>query len=360
MQAVLMTGPQDVEVTEVDIDDPGPREVLVKTKAAGICATDHGVYTGRQTRPLPQVMGHESAGEVVAVGAEVTAVAPGDRVVTCLSVFCGTCAFCLTGRPALCTREGVVRSAEERPRLSKYGERVNQMSNLASWAEYLLVHENSVVAVDERLPHEYGAVMGCGVITGLGAVFHAAKVTPGSSVAVAGCGGVGMSIVQGARISGATQIIAIDTDPAKLKIARSVGATHVVNPTEADGTVDAVTDLSRGGVDFSFEAIGSAATAQQCFLMLRPGGLATLVGVQRGNTVELPGAKFAVEARIQGTLMGSNRFRLDIPRFVALYLDGRLSLKEYGSARISLADVPAALEGFGAAGNPVRTVIEFS
>jgi S-(hydroxymethyl)glutathione dehydrogenase/alcohol dehydrogenase len=354
-----MRGARDAKVDEVEIADPGPHEVLIKTVAAGICATDHGVYSGRQTRPLPQVMGHESAGIVEAVGRDVKDIKAGDHVVTCMSVFCGHCEYCLAGRPALCLKVGLTRGPEETPRLRTGDEPLNQMSGIGSWAEMLLVHEHAVVVVDERLPFEYGALMGCGMTTGLGAVFHAARVTPGSSVAVAGCGGVGMSIVQGARISGATQIIAIDTDPRKLEIARSVGATHTLNPAETEDVPAAVMDLSRGGVEFSFEAIGNPVTAQQCFLMLRPGGLTTLVGVQRGNTLEFPGGNFAWDRRIQGTYMGSNRFRLDIPRFVDLYLDGRLKLDDFVSARIQLGQIPGALENFGA-GGVVRTVIDFA
>jgi len=353
-----MRGAHDAKLEQVDVAAPGPHEVLIRTVAAGICATDHGVYTGRQTRPLPQVMGHESAGIVAAVGSDVVDVKPGDHVVTCMSVFCGHCEYCLSGRPALCLKVGLTRGPRETPRVSTEGELLNQMSGIGSWAEMLLVHEHAVVAVDPRLPFEYGALMGCGMVTGLGAVFHAAQVTPGSTVAVAGCGGVGMSIVQGARIAGAAQIIAIDIDPHKLDIARSVGATHVINPTGAPDIADAVTELSRGGVEFSFEAIGNPATAQQCFLMLRPGGLATLVGVQRGNTLEFAGGHFAWDRRVQGTYMGSNRFRLDIPRFVVYYLDGRLKLDDFVSERITLEQIPTTLEHFGAGGG-VRTVIDF-
>jgi S-(hydroxymethyl)glutathione dehydrogenase / alcohol dehydrogenase len=358
MRAVVMRGAHDAKVEDVEVADPGPHEVLIRTVAAGICATDHGVYTGRQTRPLPQVMGHESAGVVAAVGRDVVGFQPGDHVVTCMSVFCGQCEYCLKGRPALCLKIGLTRDQGETPRLRLGDADLNQMSGIASWAEMLLVHEHAVVKVDERLPFEYGALMGCGMTTGLGAVFHAAQVTPGSSVAVAGCGGVGMSIVQGARIAGAAQIVAIDTDPRKLEIARSVGATHVVDPSDSEDVAATVTELSHGGVDFSFEAIGNPRTAQQCFLMLRPGGLTTLVGVQRGNTLEFPGGHFAWDRRIQGTYMGSNRFRLDIPRFVDFYLDGRLKLDDFVSERISLDQVPDAMDNFGVSG-AVRTVIDF-
>jgi S-(hydroxymethyl)glutathione dehydrogenase / alcohol dehydrogenase len=359
MRAVVMREACDAKLEDVEVADPGPHEVLIQTVAAGICATDHGVYTGRQTRPLPQVMGHESAGIVSAVGRNVVDFKPGDHVVTCMSVFCGHCEYCLTGRPALCLKVGVTRGPDEAPRLRLGDEALNQMSGIASWAEMLLVHEHAVVKVDERLPFEYGALLGCGMTTGLGAVFRAAQVTPGSSVAVAGCGGVGMSIVQGARIAGAAQIIAIDTDPHKLEIARSVGATEVINPADTDDLVAAVTELSHGGVEFSFEAIGNPRTAQQSFLMLRPGGLTTLVGVQRGNTLELPGGHFAWDRRIQGTYMGSNRFRLDVPRFVDFYLDGRLKLDDFVSERINLDQVPQALSQFGQNG-AIRTVIDFT
>jgi S-(hydroxymethyl)glutathione dehydrogenase/alcohol dehydrogenase len=359
MKAAILYEPTKLELVEVDVDEPGVHEVLVRTIAAGICGTDHAIYTGRNKRQLPLAMGHESAGIVEAIGSEVSSVEVGDHVVTCVSVFCGHCEFCISGRPALCLKReaDVGRTDEQKPRLSRDGVGLTQMSGLASWGEQLLVHENAVVAIDAEVPLEVAALLGCGVTTGLASVFRTADVRPGASVAVIGCGGVGLSIVQGARIAGARRIVGIDTDAGKLEMAQAVGATDTIDAGDAD-VVDKVLGLTDGGVEFSFEAIGNPRTAIDAFMMLRAGGLATFVGVQRGNTLELPGGHFAHNRRVQGTYMGNNRFRLDIPYYVDLYRQGRLQLDQMVTERIGQDDLPQALAEYGKPGS-VRTAVIF-
>jgi S-(hydroxymethyl)glutathione dehydrogenase/alcohol dehydrogenase len=221
----------------------------------------------------------------------------------------------------------------------------------------LLVHENAVVKIREDMPLDRAALLGCGVTTGLGAVFITARVAPGESVAVIGCGGVGLSTVQGARISGALQIIAVDPSPERREFAVRMGATDTVDPSEGK-QVDAVISLSGGGVDHAFEAVGSPQTVSEAFSMIRPGGAATVIGALIGKTIELDGTLLLSERRLQGSLMGSNRFRIDIPRYVDLYLQKRLQLDELLTAHYRLDQIN---EAFAAAerGDGARTVVLF-
>jgi S-(hydroxymethyl)glutathione dehydrogenase/alcohol dehydrogenase len=274
-------------------------------------------------------------------------VVPGDHVITCLSVFCGHCEFCLSGRPALCTKQDTRRKPTDPPRLSKGGTPVWQFLDLSSYAEQMLVHENAIVKITKDMPLDRAALIGCGVTTGVGAVFNTAKVPPGATVAVIGCGGVGLSAIQGAAIAGAGRIIAVDMLDSKLELARKMGATDAVNPKKGD-PVQQVKELTGGGVDFSFEAIGLKIAAEQAFGMLKNGGTATVIGmIPLGQKVELPGVDFLFEKKIQGSSMGSNRFRTDMPKYVDMYLNGKLNLDDMVSKRIKLADVNdafAALE----------------
>ena len=345
-------------VEEVHIDKPGPREVLVRTAAAGVCHSDMHFFNGTYPGQVPCVLGHESAGVVEAVGSAVHYVQPGDHVITCLSVFCGHCEYCLTGHMSLCQEPEVRRGPQDAPRLSKNGDGLTQFANLGSFAEQMLVHEHSVVKIRDDMPLDRAALIGCGVTTGVGAVIHTAKVEPGSTVAVIGCGGVGLSCVNGAAIAGAGRVIAVDTVAAKLQLAGNFGATDMVNAGDGD-PVAQVRDLTGGGVHYSFEAIGLKATAEQAFRMLRPGGTATVIGmIPPGEMVRLHGPDFLAEKKIQGSMMGSNRFRVDMPRFVDFYLQGRLHLDEMISKRIGLGDVTDALRALDT-GEMARSVIMF-
>jgi S-(hydroxymethyl)glutathione dehydrogenase/alcohol dehydrogenase len=340
--AVQRGAGEPLTLADVDVDVPGAREVLVRTAAAGVCHSDVFALEGRFAFPQPAVMGHESAGVVEAVGAEVTYVAPGDHVTTCLSVFCGACDQCLTGRPYLCDKEATRRRPGDPPRLRLDGRPVHAFEELGSFAEQLLVHEHAVVRLDPAMPLEVAALLGCGVTTGLGAVLNTAGVPAGATVAVVGCGGVGLSAVQAARICGATRIVAVDTLGPKLALARELGATDTVDASAGDAA-EQVRELTGGGVEWSFEAVGSAATAEAAFAMLRPGGTCTVIGVLAGSTLRLDGMTLNWDRRIQGSLMGSNRFRVDIPRYVDLYLQGRLRLDDLVSSRITLDELVPAI-----------------
>lgn len=356
--AVLREIPGRLEIDEVQIDGPGPREVLIDTAAAGVCHSDLHFMEGKYPYPTPAVLGHESAGVVAAVGSDVTYVAPGDHVITCLSVFCGACEYCTSGRPSLCTKQGLTRPDDGPPRLSQDGTRVNQFLHLSSFAEQMLVHEHAIVKIREEMPLDRAALIGCGVQTGLGAVFNTAKVAAGETVAVLGAGGIGLNAVQGAAIAGAGRIIAVDMNESKLKLAESFGATDLVDASAGD-PVAQVLELTGGGVHHAFECIGLKVTAEQSFLMLKPGGTATVIGmIPIGDNVELPGYLFLSEKRIQGSNMGSNRFRTDMPRYVDMYLAGRLKLDELVSARRPLDEINEAFEDMKA-GEVARSVITF-
>ncbi len=357
--AVLREVDRPLEVEEVQIDKPGPREILVRTGATGVCHSDLHFVEGLYAIAMPAILGHEAAGTVEAVGDLVTYVKPGDRVIFCLSVFCGHCERCLSGRPVLCSRTDVVRRPDDPPRLSQGEEPLTQMALLGSFAEHMLVHENSVVKVDDDLPFEQLALIGCGVTTGLGAALNTAKVEPGSTVAVIGCGGVGLNIIQGARLAGALRIIAVDAVETKLGMAMEFGATDVVDASSGD-VAKRIRDLTGGGVDYSFEAIGKKETAEQAFSMLRFGGTATIVGmIPEGTKIELDGPSFLREKRIQGSSMGSNRFRTDMPRYIEFYKQGRLKLDELVTQRLKLDQVNDAFADMKQ-GHVARSVITFS
>jgi S-(hydroxymethyl)glutathione dehydrogenase/alcohol dehydrogenase len=345
-------------IEDIEISAPGPHEVVVRTVAAGVCHSDVHFQQGLYPTPMPIVLGHESAGIIEAVGSEVRYVKPGDHVITCLSVFCGHCHYCVTGRAHLCTRVDTQRGPNDPPRLFKGGEVVHQFANLSSYAERLLIHEHAVVKIRDDMPLNYAALIGCGVTTGMGAVMNTAKVPPGSTVAVIGCGGIGLSAIQGAAIAGAGRIIAIDTRAAKLELAQICGATDLVNATQGD-PVQQVRDLTDGGVEYSFEAIGLKETAEQAFRMIAKGGTATIIGmIPVGTKIELHGPDFLQEKKIQGSSMGSNRFRVDMPRYVEMYMSGKLKLDEMVTREITLDQINEAFEAL-LGGEVARQVIRF-
>jgi S-(hydroxymethyl)glutathione dehydrogenase/alcohol dehydrogenase len=356
--AVLREINKPLVIEDIQHGKPGPREVLVRTVAAGVCHSDLHFQNGSYPYPLPAVLGHESAGVVEAVGSDVTYVKPGDHVITCLSAFCGHCEHCLTGHMSLCQEPELQRAPGQPSRLAKGSENLWQFLNLSSFAEYMLVHEHAIAKIRPDMPLDRAALIGCGVTTGVGAVIHTAKVEPGSTVAVIGCGGVGLSAINGAAIAGAARIIAVDMVPSKLELARKFGATDVVNAKEVDA-VGTVVEMTGGGVHYSFEAIGLKVTAEQSFKMLRRGGTATIIGmIPVGTNIELHGPEFLMERKIQGSNMGSNRFRVDMPRFVEFYLQGRLHLDDLISRRIRLEDVNDGMEALKT-GEVARSVIMF-
>jgi S-(hydroxymethyl)glutathione dehydrogenase/alcohol dehydrogenase len=362
MQAAIFRKPHEpLSIESVDIDAPGRREVLVRTAASGVCHSDLHLVDGHGRFPIgePYVLGHEGAGVVEAVGEDVTYVKPGDHVVACLSGFCGACEQCLAGHPNLCTAGSTNRPASASPRLSQNGSRVIQGFGIASYAERMLLHEHSLVRIDEGIPLDRAALVGCGVLTGVGAALRTAAVRAGQTVAVFGCGGVGLSILQGARIAGARQIIGVDQFDSKLELARRLGATETVNSAQ-DDPVQAIRSLTRGaGVDHAFEAVGNTTLVRQAIESLAIRGTATIVGVLPPDAmIEFPWMAIRPECKVQTSRMGSNQFRSDIPNYLELYRQGRLHLDEMVTRRRPLGDINDAFRAMKA-GEVARTVLVF-
>lgn len=359
--AVLNSVPGRLDIEDVQIDSPGPREVLIHTKAAGLCHSDLHFMEGSYPHPCPTVLGHESAGVVLEVGSDVDYVEAGDHVITCLSAFCGHCERCLAGFPSTCMNKNteLVRKPGRPSRLSRAGEDIHHFLHLSSFAEQMLVHEHALVKINKDMPFDKAALIGCGVTTGLGAVFRTAKVEPGSTVVVVGCGGIGLSAVQGARIAGANRVVAVDMVSSKLELAQQLGATHVIDASKVDA-VEVVKEMTDGqGVPYAFEAVGTKTTAEQCFKMLGRGGKAVVIGlIPVGTMIEVHGVELIDEKTLTGSNMGSNQFRTDMPRFVDMYLDGRLKLDEMVSKTITLDEIN---EGFDEmkTGKVARSVIVF-
>lgn len=356
--AVLREVGRPLSIEDVQISKPGPHEVLIRTVAAGVCHSDLHFLEGSYPYPLPAVLGHESAGVVEQVGSEVRTVKPGDHVITCLSAYCGHCDQCLTGHLSLCASTETQRHVDEETRLVQAGTSINQFLNLSSFAEQMLIHEHACVAIRKDMPLDRAALIGCAVTTGIGAIIHTSKVRPGETVAVIGCGGVGLAAIAGAAIAGAGRIIAIDRLASKLELAKAFGATDLVDASAGD-PVQQVVELTTGGVHHAIEAIGLKVTAEQSFKMLRRGGTATIIGmIPVGTMIELHGAEFLGEKKIQGSLMGSNRFPVDMPRFVDFYMSGKLDLDRMISQRIRLEQVNDAFEELRR-GEVARSVIMF-
>ena len=357
--AVMREQNAPLEIEEIEIDDPAPGEVLVKTAASGICHSDLHIITGDIPMPPPCVLGHEPAGIVERVGAGVTDVAEGDHVIACVSSWCGICKYCTGGRPYLCLTSFAPRDPALGPRLSKGDEPINQFANLSSFAEKILCTERSLVKIRDDMPLDRASLIGCGVTTGLGAALNTVNIPPGASVAIIGCGGVGLSALQGARIGGAGKIIAVDAQPWKFDIATKLGANHCVDASAGDAVAE-VQELTGGGVDFAFECIGLGKTVQQAIAMTGRGGTAVLVGVvPLAEMVPISAADITLqEKHITGSFMGSNRFRFDMPKYIEFYLDGRLYLDEMISARIELEEINGAFDLLRK-GEAARQVIVF-
>ncbi|HEV2363262.1 MAG TPA: Zn-dependent alcohol dehydrogenase [Caulobacteraceae bacterium] len=356
--AVLREVRKPLEIEDVEIGKPGPHEVLLRTAAAGVCHSDLHFIEGSYPYPLPAVLGHESAGVVEAVGSEVRTVKAGDHVITCLSAFCGHCEHCLAGHMSLCDNPETRRADGEPPRLSSPKGPMQQYLNLSSFAEKMLIHEHACVAIRPDMPLDRAALIGCGVLTGTSAVFRTAKVRPGETVAVIGCGGVGLAAVNGAAIAGAGRIIAIDMSKSKDNMARNFGATDFVCASETDA-VQEVLGLTKGGVHHAFEAVGLKKTTEQAFGMLKRGGTAYVIGmIPIGQSVEVPGWAFLQEKKLVGSLMGSNQFPTDMPRLVDMYLAGKLKLDDMISRRLKLEQVNEAFEEMKT-GQIARSVITF-
>ncbi|MDF2989892.1 MAG: putative zinc-containing alcohol dehydrogenase [Microbacterium sp.] len=346
------------ELADVDIAAPIGREVLVEVRASGLCHSDELAATHPLGYEPPMVLGHEVAGVVTAVGPDVTQVAVGDHVVGCLVQYCGTCRRCLEGKPTLCVNPAFTeRRADEAPRLSENGTPVAQGMALGGFAQQILVHEHQLAVVPDEIPWPQAALLGCGVVTGAGAVLNSANVQASDTVVIIGTGGVGLNAINGAVTAGVATIIAIDIADEKLERARTFGATHLINSTKED-PVAAVLAITGVGADAVFDFVGLGPVTQQALQMVAPGGGLYLIGVLDPTAtlsispVELLSAKRHVE----GVYMGSTTAKRDIPLYARLYLEGRFELDALVSKEISLAEVN---EGYASLKNPeiARVVI---
>jgi S-(hydroxymethyl)glutathione dehydrogenase/alcohol dehydrogenase len=343
---------------DVDVDEPIGREVLVDVRASGLCHSDLHVVEMGHSVTFPSVRGHEIAGVVVAVGPDVRNLAEGDHVVGCLVQWCGECEPCLVGRKTRCRRPAAtLRGAGERPRLSRQGAEVTQGNGMAGFASQVLTHENQLTVIDPTMPFAQAAVIGCSVVTGIGAVEHVANVGAGETIVVFGCGGVGLNIINGAAIAGAGEIIAVDVVDAKLEWASRFGATHVVN-SGRDDPVAAIREIARSGADHAFEVVGISVTQQQAWSCLGVGGRAYLMGMSA------PGTELVIDTseshRMQKTVeqvyLGATDPRRDIPRYVELYQTGALLLDELVTDTISIDEMNEAYAAL-VRGETLRSVI---
>jgi S-(hydroxymethyl)glutathione dehydrogenase / alcohol dehydrogenase len=356
--AVFYSAHQPLEIEELAVDNPRGREVLLRVAASALCHSDLHMMKGDIPCAAPLVLGHEAAGIVEAVGAEVTSFKAGDHVVCCTALYCGACNPCLSGKSNRCTQRPGRKGDDPSTITLLNGKKLVQHGSVGGFAEQMLVHENALVLVPRELPLDRAALLGCGVLTGAGSVFNSANVQPGSSVVVIGCGGVGLNVIQASRIAGAERIIAVDLAPEKLELARKFGATDTV--LGGASAVEGVKQCARGGVDYAFEVIGLPQTIQQGVQMLAKGGLMTIVGAIRFDAaVTLPTLALLVnEWRIQGSFLGSGPFKRDVPRLASLYLKGRLDLDGLISERIPLAPINRGFDTM-LGGTQARSVIIF-
>jgi S-(hydroxymethyl)glutathione dehydrogenase/alcohol dehydrogenase len=356
--AILREVGQPLTIEDVDLDGPWADEIRLRVVASGLCHSDYHIIKGDLPTTLPAILGHEAAGVVEAVGQDVRGLQPGDLVVTCFSSYCGACGECQSGHNHRCDNRPARPGGLAGSRITQKGLPIYQLGNLGGFAEEMVVHHRSVAKLPEGMPLDAAALLGCAVLTGAGAVLNGAKVEPGSSVAVLGCGGVGLNVIQAARIAGATRVIAIDLNPSKLELAKVFGATDMI--AGGGDAVGEVVELSGGGVDYAFEVIGSPATMRDAFLMLRKGGAAVLLGIAKsGAELSIPIAPFVFkEVRILSSLMGSSPFQLFVPQLAQYYLNGSLKLDELVSRRIALEEIN---EGYAsmAAGDVARSVVVF-
>ena len=357
--AVLFEAKSPLQIEEVNVANPGPREVLIRTAAVGVCRSDLHFVDGAYPHAMPTVPGHEAAGVVEAVGSDVTTLKVGDHVVSCLSVYCGHCEFCVSGHLYLCLGNGTRRGKGEEARLSLSDRRpVAQMLNLSAFGEMMLIHEHACVAIDRDMPLDRAALIGCAITTGAGAVFNCCDLDPGESVAVVGCGGIGLAAINAAKIAGAGKIIAVDPVPEKRALAEKLGATHSVDAL-SDTAADEIVEISRGGVHHAIEAVGRPQSAATAVKVLRRGGMATILGMMPlGEKVGLSAMDLLAGKKLQGGLMGGNRFPVDIPRLVDFYLRGLLDLDSIIAERIELAHINHAFDELRK-GDATRSVVVF-
>ena len=360
--AVLHEIHGDFSFEDVRISEPLANEVLIEVRASGLCHSDQHVATVDTGHPMPAVLGHEVAGVVVKTGTNVTGLQQGDHVVTAPIHHCGRCSRCRRGRPFQCQdRAFTARPSDNSPKLSLDGKPLTGFLGIGGFAEQVVVHENLVVKVPREIEFDRACLLGCGVVTGAGAAINTAQIRPGDTVAVIGCGGVGLNVIQGALLAGAHRVIALDTQESKLKLATAFGATDVVNSSTTD-PVAAVQELT-GGVTHAFEVVGLKPTTEQAVAMLEMGGTVYLIGVHRpGATIEVTpfGDLMGQQKGLRGVAMGSANPQIDIPRYAELYLQGRFMLDELVSRHTSLGSINEAYADMATAGVARNVITDFS
>ena len=350
-----------LRIEEIDIAPPGAGEVLVRVRAAGLCHSDLSVINGDRPRPVPMALGHEAAGEVVECGPHVPDLEPGDHVVMVFVPSCGHCVPCMEGRPALCEPGAASNTAGTLlgggRRLTMRGTPVHHHMGVSAFADYAVVSRRSLVKIDPTLAFDEAALFGCAVLTGVGAVVNTAKLTPGTTAAVVGLGGVGMNSILAASLSGARVVVAVDLFDDKLELARTLGATHAVNARDPDA-VAKVREASGGGVDFAFEMAGSVQAMELAYRITRRGGTTVTAGLPHPeHRWPLQHVNLTAEERtVKGSYVGSCVPVRDIPRYIALYKAGRLPVDRLMSDHLKLEDINTGFDRL-ASGRVVRQVV---
>jgi Zn-dependent alcohol dehydrogenase len=361
---VWREGAVSVAVEEVEVRAPARGEVTVRLAACGVCHSDLSATNGTIPLAPPLVLGHEGAGVVVEVGEGVTDVAVGDHVISTFVSMCGRCRYCVTGRPVLCdqaVRTGTTLPDGSTPVRDARGEAIGVFSGCGVMAEHATLHIDSVVKIDADFPLDRAALLGCGVMTGVGAVFNTARLEPGSTAVVFGAGGVGLNVIQACAIVGAALIVAVDPQDSKLQLAHRFGATHALNPTGESNVVRTLRKLTGGGADYAFECVGRGETVAQAYGALGRGGTAIVVGVAPPkDQTSIPTATLTfAEKTLKGSYFGSARPRQDFPRLVALHRAGKLLLDELITTRYTIDEAPRAFADL-AAGRNARGMIVLS
>ncbi len=352
MKAAILYEPNTpLKVEEVEIDDPKANEISIKLEAVGVCHSDYSYITGMLPIPTPVIVGHEGCGIVEKVGPGVDAFAPGDKVITMVGYSCGQCRYCAEGRPTLCVENMPIQMTAELPHLK--GKRVHkgdvyfgQLFGLGSFAEKCVVHERSAVKIRSDAPSDVVCLLGCCTTTGIGAAINTAGVHPGDNVAVFGVGGVGLSAVMGAKLAGAGNIIAVDLSPNNLDKARELGADHTINPKEIEDVPTKIKELTGGlGADACIEAAGLASVVEQAFASIHSGGICVVLGMAPMDQVlNILPFEFLLGKRITGTIQGDVIARRDVPRFVDMFMDGKLPIDKLITKTFSLDQVNEAFE----------------
>ena len=350
-----------LKVEEVDLEPPGAGEVLIRTGAAGLCHSDLSMINGVMQRKVPMVPGHEAAGVVEEIGANVTQCKPGDHVVMSFVPICGECEFCITGRSNICSTAFNARATgaliNGNRRLSLNGEPLHHTNGVSCYAEYMVACEDSVITIDQEVPMLDAALFGCAVVTGVGAIINTAKIVPGSTIAVVGLGGVGLCALLGGVVAGAGRIIAVDIASDKLGLARQLGATDTFNATDPNCT-EKIIEETKGGVEYAFEVAGVVEAMQTAYAITRRGGTTVTSGLsQHQHTFEIPHSQLVVDERtIKGSYMGSCVVRNDVPKFINLYKQGKLPVDKLRSGNICLNDLNQGFDKL-AAGDAIRQML---